>query len=304
MRVVSLYLSTQSTGKFAPYDKTNLANCKWQINWKEIFGEYFNTNLPCRVKTKIITNQSPNLSTANNFGSVRANFSSQYSNITNGLALAPTELKSTVDSASDITQFIGALNTGTLFVCPIAAATLPIQFSATCNATTLTVTSSVVLPLGSVIQTNGITGNNIYVIAQTGTNTYTLSASLGTIGVAQLFLANQTLDPVVLPIGTIITGNGVNAGTTILSQTGAYTYNVSGTQYVTQGPLISNPTNYFLDVESEGQSINIPNNNQLSIQFLKLDETQMTNIPEYQIWLNFEIDTKDIQEQPPLPPHF
>jgi hypothetical protein len=309
MKVVSLYLSTLSTGKYAPYDKSNLANCKWQINWKEIFGEYYNTNCLCRVKAKLITAQSTSLSTANNLGSVRINVTSNYANMTNGLALGIPTLRATTDTQSVITQFIGTLSAGTLIVCPIAPATQPIQFNATVSTTTLTVTSAnTILPLGSVIQTNGFSGNAVFIIAQTGNTTYTLSASMGTIGTAQPFLANQTLNPVQLPIGSIISGGGINAGTTILAQLSSYQYTVSGTQNTaTQIPMISNPNNYFLDVdtlESFGQNINIPNNNQLTIQFLKSDEqTLMSNIPEYQIWLDFDIDDgQDIM--PPTPPKY
>ena len=54
MKVVSLNLSTLGSGKYAPIDKSNLANVKWSINWKEILGEYYETNKPCRVKCKLI----------------------------------------------------------------------------------------------------------------------------------------------------------------------------------------------------------------------------------------------------------
>ena len=87
MKVVSLNLSTLGSGKYAPMDKTNLANVKWSINWKEVLGEYYNTNKPCRVKCKLITAASTLLNTTNNLGTVRASFSSNYSNINNGLVL-------------------------------------------------------------------------------------------------------------------------------------------------------------------------------------------------------------------------
>ena len=37
MKVVSLNLSTLATGKYAPIEKTNLANVKWSINWKRFW---------------------------------------------------------------------------------------------------------------------------------------------------------------------------------------------------------------------------------------------------------------------------
>ena len=52
MKVISLNLSTLASGKYAPTDKSNLANVRWSINWQEILGKYFNTNRACRVKGK------------------------------------------------------------------------------------------------------------------------------------------------------------------------------------------------------------------------------------------------------------
>ena len=103
MKVISLNLSTQSSGNYAPIDKSNLANVKWSINWKEVFGEKFNQNLMCRVKVKLISSQSNQLSTANNNGTVRASFQSNYSNIANGLVLGIPIIRPTSDNASTIT---------------------------------------------------------------------------------------------------------------------------------------------------------------------------------------------------------
>ena len=99
MKVASLYLNTQTTnGKYVPVDKTNLANVKWSINWREIFGEYDTTDKLCRVKAKLVSSGSTTLSSANNQGSVRISITSQYSNITNGLNLGPLILRQTPDS--------------------------------------------------------------------------------------------------------------------------------------------------------------------------------------------------------------
>ena len=87
MKVISLNLSTLASGKYAPTDKSNLANVRWSINWQEILGEYFNTNRPCRVKGKLISATSYLLNSTNNLGTVRMSFTSNYSNINNGLTV-------------------------------------------------------------------------------------------------------------------------------------------------------------------------------------------------------------------------
>ena len=101
MKVASLYLNTQTTnGRYVPVDKSNLANVKWSINWKEIFGEYDMTNKLCRVKAKLVTSSSTTLTSANNQGSVRISITSQYANITNGLNLGSLILRQSADSAT------------------------------------------------------------------------------------------------------------------------------------------------------------------------------------------------------------
>jgi hypothetical protein len=80
-----LYLSTNSNIKsLQPYDKTNLNNVKWNINWKEIFGS---EEGECRVRVKVISQSSANLTWTNNTGSVRCSFASNYQNSTNGFNL-------------------------------------------------------------------------------------------------------------------------------------------------------------------------------------------------------------------------
>ena len=100
MKVISLYLNTQSVGKYAPTNKTNLANVTWNINWSEIFGEYADTNKSCRVKAKLITSGATTLTSGNNQGCVRVSLTSQYSNITNGLNLGVTHLFLLEDSGT------------------------------------------------------------------------------------------------------------------------------------------------------------------------------------------------------------
>ena len=87
MKVYSLFLSTNTTlGKYAPTDKTNLANVRWNINWREIFG---NRQGECRVRCRFISASSTGaLTWAANVGSLRATFASNSSNSTNGFNIA------------------------------------------------------------------------------------------------------------------------------------------------------------------------------------------------------------------------
>ena len=80
-----LYLSTNtSTSSLKPANKTNLNNVKWNINWREIFG---NREGECRVRVKVTSASATNLTWSANVGSVRANFASNYQNSTNGFNL-------------------------------------------------------------------------------------------------------------------------------------------------------------------------------------------------------------------------
>ena len=98
MKTYTLYLSTlTANGKYVPTSKSNLANVKWSINWKEIFG---NRNGECRVRIKFITSPlaSANL-TDKNYGSIRASFSSNCSNSTNGFNLGCVDME--LDTKTD-----------------------------------------------------------------------------------------------------------------------------------------------------------------------------------------------------------
>ena len=80
-----LYLSTNSNIKsLQPYDKTNLNNVKWNLNWKEIFGS---VEGECRVRIKVVSQSATNLTWSDNTGSIRASFASNYQNSTNGFNL-------------------------------------------------------------------------------------------------------------------------------------------------------------------------------------------------------------------------
>jgi hypothetical protein len=294
MKVVSLNLSTLATGKYAPLDKSNLANVKWSIDWKEVMGEYYNTNKPCRVKCKLISSASTLLSTSNNLGTVRASFSSNYSNITNGFVLGVPIITQTNDITSSITQFLGSITGISLSVVPFGyGQMLTFQGSTGGTSSSLTISSTppVAIPVGSVISANGVAGYT-HVTGQVSNTIFTLNASA-------TIPANSSITAVLpnnvcLPVGALITGNGVSTGTVITAQTGPYTYTINNSQTIGIIPMISNPTNEFLHLDTQqstGLSISTPTMNNFSIQFLKIDEQSlMTNIPEYTILLNFEFD--------------
>ena len=82
--VVSVYTSyTLQTNppKYTPTVKSNLATVKFNINWKEIFGDKVGE---CRVRAKFISESYALLTWENNLGSVRVSLSSNTTNSTNG----------------------------------------------------------------------------------------------------------------------------------------------------------------------------------------------------------------------------
>jgi hypothetical protein len=293
MKVASLNLSTLGTGKFAPIDKSNLANVKWTINWKEIFGEYFSTNALCRLKAKLVSASSANLTTSNNLGTVRLSFASQYSNIVNGLAVGIPIVRQTGDMSADITPFVGSISGTTLSVTPYGYGNILSVTGGTggSSSSTLTISTSNAIPIGSVITGAGITGY-VTIIAQTSSTQYTMSSAqiIATATPITAMIPNN----VTLAIGSVITGNGISTNTTISAQTGAYTYTVNNSQTIGTIPMLSNPNFEYLDLDTTGttgQTISTPNSNYLQIQFLKTDETTlMSNIPEYTVLLFFEFD--------------
>ena len=71
-----LYLSTNTnTTSLKPYNKTNLNNVKWNINWKEGFGSKVGE---CNVRVKVVSVSNTNLTWGNNIGSIRASFANMF----------------------------------------------------------------------------------------------------------------------------------------------------------------------------------------------------------------------------------
>ena len=83
MRTYSLYLSTASAVR-APLNAGNLANVTWSINWHEVFG--YKTG-QANVRVRLISDSAASQTWTNWIGSLRANFASNSSNVTNGLVL-------------------------------------------------------------------------------------------------------------------------------------------------------------------------------------------------------------------------
>jgi hypothetical protein len=89
MKTYSLYLSTTTPAgnAYAPVDKTNLARVSWNINWKEIFGDFTgDVNVRCKLVSASGTFTADNLIAYS--GSIRGSFTSPYSNNQNGVNLA------------------------------------------------------------------------------------------------------------------------------------------------------------------------------------------------------------------------
>lgn len=78
------YTINPSPTKYTPIDKNNLSQTKWNINWREIFG---NRVGECRVRVKFISSSSSSLNWQQNIGSLRASFQSTCSNSNSGFNL-------------------------------------------------------------------------------------------------------------------------------------------------------------------------------------------------------------------------
>jgi len=101
-RTYYLYLSTLITSGIYKCDKTNLASCKWNIDWSRIFPEDTNGK-DCIVRFKLLSkdNAASTMTFDGNIGTVRANFSSVYQNSNNGVILGTLLLTGSPDSGTD-----------------------------------------------------------------------------------------------------------------------------------------------------------------------------------------------------------
>lgn len=82
MKTYSVYVSTSSVVN-TPIKVNGISQVKWNVNWKEIFG---NRTGECRVRTRMLSS-SGTLSWAANTGSLRVSLQSTSSNCSNGLNL-------------------------------------------------------------------------------------------------------------------------------------------------------------------------------------------------------------------------
>lgn len=101
-RVYLLYLSTLISSGIYKCDKTNLASCKWNIDWNRIFPADTNGK-DCIVRFKLLSKDvaSSTMTYDANIGTIRANFSSVYQNSLNGVVLGTLIITSSPDTATD-----------------------------------------------------------------------------------------------------------------------------------------------------------------------------------------------------------
>jgi hypothetical protein len=97
------YTINANSGKYAPINKYNLSQLKWNINWREIFG---NDVGECRVRAKLISNSSKSFNWIQNTGSLRASFQSNYSNCTSGFNLGCIELQTDPSASTANTTYL------------------------------------------------------------------------------------------------------------------------------------------------------------------------------------------------------
>lgn len=101
-RVYYLYLSTLISSGAYKCDKTNLASCKWNIDWNRIFpADTIGKDCIVRIKLLSKDNAAATMTFDGNTGTVRANFSSVYQNSLNGVILGTLLLTGSPDSSSD-----------------------------------------------------------------------------------------------------------------------------------------------------------------------------------------------------------
>ncbi len=94
-KVASLFLSTLSSIQ-PPYSKANLANCIWNIDFDNIFGDATGN---CLVSCRLISRKLGENVWDTGLGTVRANFNSNNSNKYNGIVLGLTSNMSIYDGA-------------------------------------------------------------------------------------------------------------------------------------------------------------------------------------------------------------
>ena len=87
-RIYYLYLSTLISSGLYKCDKTNLASCKWNIDWNRIFPAD-TMGKDCIVRIKLISEEvvATTLTYDAHLGTVRSSFSSVYQNSLNGVIL-------------------------------------------------------------------------------------------------------------------------------------------------------------------------------------------------------------------------
>ena len=101
-RSYSLYLSTLISSGAYKCDKTNLASCKWNIDWNKIFPADTNGK-DCMVRFKLLSKDvaSSTMGYDAHLGTVRCNFSSVYQNSLNGVILGLLTLAGSPDNSSN-----------------------------------------------------------------------------------------------------------------------------------------------------------------------------------------------------------
>jgi len=101
--IYTSYTLQSNPPKYTPSTKNNLANVKWNINWREIFGNRIGE---CRVRTRFLSNSSALLNWYNNIGSIRISLASNTSNSTNGFNIACVRPQSDYTTSTTQTTYL------------------------------------------------------------------------------------------------------------------------------------------------------------------------------------------------------
>jgi len=137
----------------------------------------------------------------------------------------PQSSISTTTSTS--TSFIGSITGNTLNVSPYSNGQIySFTGSTSGTSTTLAIVGSVAIPIGSYIFGFGIAGF-VTITGRTSQTIYTMSSAQTIASTPSTPITAIFPNSVNLAIGTVITGNGITAGTTITAQTGTYDYTVN-----------------------------------------------------------------------------